>query len=904
MTDFSRGSIWRKWDLHIHSPSTVLNNQFAGQNIGEKWENYLLALEEKDDIAVLGITDYFSINGYKKIRNFKNSGRIPNIPLILPNVELRLIPVTSDPTAINYHFIFSEEIVDRLDSIFFSEIEFEYDGNTYKCIEEDIIRLGKAHLGQVVENHIAYKEGINQFKIDSSAIPKLLKKNKDLRNNCITGVSNSSRDGVSGIQHNSLAMTRNEIYRSANIIFSGNQNDRKYFLGYGIDDVKTLISKYDSIKPCIIGSDAHSIEGICERLTWIKADPSFEGLKQILYEPDLRVRIQEHNPEETETFQKNKKFIIELPGDLKIKDDEKSITNFCMQGTYGIQFSNNLTCIIGGRGTGKSTIVHLLYNIINTSQDDRLQKINSPLTYLELIPSPLKRLKEITFADTSKNTEFFFQNEIESAAKNINTMSILLNQRFNKLSQIDEGKTLTELEETHQQAKQKLIELTNAFNSIVSLNKSISDYKEENNTLTNQTEIIKSDEYKKLKSNIEKLSSIIANHTRYLEENQILIEGIDNLLSVLNKIDWDKAHGKTNIDSLEKYLNKQRKYFNNNSVSIHLDFEKNDYYKQLQGKKDELKEYLIKRNMPPENIEELADATELIKDNEKNIKQLEDTLKPLIELYKNKNKYIEDYQVSFDKFKERNISLTETIGVILKGKSLSNKEISFVIKIDYHSIHLQVINYIIDSVDFSVRKDHLKNILFKDHDINYYISKKENIFEQINDYGGAEQTKPLLLELYSNDDEIEKLYLNMIRNCYDIKNIKIQTKLGTTPIQNTSFGERCGIVIAIIISVGTTPIVIDQPEDNLDGRFTTEVLVPLLREKKFNRQIILITRDANIVVGGDSELVNILEKYKGNTRIAPASIENLDFRDNYIWILDGGREAFIKREEKYGLSNN
>jgi hypothetical protein len=59
--ELSRGSEWRKWDLHIHSPASALNNQFPGATLDAKWEAYLAKLRSLTDFAVLGITDYFSI---------------------------------------------------------------------------------------------------------------------------------------------------------------------------------------------------------------------------------------------------------------------------------------------------------------------------------------------------------------------------------------------------------------------------------------------------------------------------------------------------------------------------------------------------------------------------------------------------------------------------------------------------------------------------------------------------------------------------------------------------------------------------------------------------------------------------------------------------------------------------
>ena len=86
------------------------------------------------------------------------------------------------------------------------------------------------------------------------------------------------------------------------MVFSANPNDVEFFLGKNINCSADEVRRdYGSIKPCIRGSDAHKLSKInvfeSNRYTWIKADPTFEGLKQIIYEPEERVRIQEFHPE-------------------------------------------------------------------------------------------------------------------------------------------------------------------------------------------------------------------------------------------------------------------------------------------------------------------------------------------------------------------------------------------------------------------------------------------------------------------------------------------------------------------------------------------------------------------------------------------------------------------------------
>jgi DNA repair protein SbcC/Rad50 len=163
------------------------------------------------------------------------------------------------------------------------------------------------------------------------------------------------------------------------------------------------------------------------------------------------------------------------------------------------------------------------------------------------------------------------------------------------------------------------------------------------------------------------------------------------------------------------------------------------------------------------------------------------------------------------------------------------------------------------------------------------------------------RSRQILLELVNDDVFLEKYYLRMAKYFFSIDNIYVHTKLGGKLLKNTSFGERCGIVIAIVLVAGTNPIVIDQPEDHLDGKFISDILVPLLRSQKHNRQIILITRDANVVVGGDAELIHILDPADEKTVVLPVTIEDVSCREKYIWILDGGTEAFARREQRYGI---
>src|SRR3546814_3646781 len=79
------GSLWLRWDPHVHAPGTIFNDQFKGD-----WEAYLAAIEGATPaIRALGITDYYGLELYKEVRARKEQGRLKDCDLIFPNIELR-----------------------------------------------------------------------------------------------------------------------------------------------------------------------------------------------------------------------------------------------------------------------------------------------------------------------------------------------------------------------------------------------------------------------------------------------------------------------------------------------------------------------------------------------------------------------------------------------------------------------------------------------------------------------------------------------------------------------------------------------------------------------------------------------------------------------------------------------
>ena len=128
--------------------------------------------------------------------------------------------------------------------------------------------------------------------------------------------------------------------------------------------------------------------------------------------------------------------------------------------------------------------------------------------------------------------------------------------------------------------------------------------------------------------------------------------------------------------------------------------------------------------------------------------------------------------------------------------------------------------------------------------------------------------------------------------------------LNGAPVNEKSPGQRSSAMLPLIALAEATPLVIDQPEDNLDKRLVGTVLMNVLAELKEKRQIIVCTHDPNILVGGDAEQVVVLEAKSDRKGAVEehGSIDNEDIVTTVVDILEGGAEAFEKRRQRYGFS--
>ena len=322
------GSTWGKWDFHVHTPYSILNNQFGfnpfepeGNYHEEEFDEYVKVLFTKaieNDIVAIGITDYFMIEGYKRIKEKyidcpeKLEKCFPDEEIrkkvkeiyVFPNIEFRLNTFVGKES-VEYHVILSDAIsITDIKENFLHKLTFEFDVNDLRCmtmhnIESfgNEIKLNNKESGSPLYVGLKHITISYNVIIESLSIP--LFENKHII--AVPVDEDLSRINWDGRDYS----IRKNIYKQSQCYLTSNQKTHDWALAKG--EEQSRINEFGSIKPCIWGSDAHSYDRMFkpaqDRYCWIQAKPTFEGLLQILYEPATRVFIQKSIPFEKDPHQ-------------------------------------------------------------------------------------------------------------------------------------------------------------------------------------------------------------------------------------------------------------------------------------------------------------------------------------------------------------------------------------------------------------------------------------------------------------------------------------------------------------------------------------------------------------------------------------------------------------------------
>lgn len=901
----NRGSEWRKWDLHIHTPGTAKNDHYG--NSDEVWERYIDALE-KSDVTVFGITDYFSISNYIKVQEYQKQGRLKG-KFLLPNVEMRIYPVTDKSKLINIHAIFDPFLdVADIEREFFRQLQFTYFDASYSCIDTDLAKLGR-----IVENNpnladdVAIKKGIDAFAVSYEALKEVIDK-AFFKGHVIIALSNGSKDGVTGIlnQEGNMQPLRKEITRMSDIILSGNPGDVEYFSG-AKTSVEEVVSTYGSLKPCIIGSDAHSLDKVGvfpnDRITWIKADPTFEGLKQILFEPKERVRISDAMPD--------------FKYDYNIIDNV--VLNTAGVWNQTIPLNQNLNTIIGGRSTGKSTLL--------ASMAAKFQKIKNDENYdfIKGLSDNVHVFWRDGLEADNKEIEYFTQNEIANIISRRDSDKLFL-EILTSLPNMREAYEKFKADEAAKfasiQAKVSLFfEKRRQYNEKNAYVKTLGDkegikreiekFAKERDTiqrnLTDKKELLE-----RFQIAAKELADLRTKEVVMRQDLEILnLLSSSNLLSINPSVSW---LGLTEDISQKVSEEIQKVLAQSNS---HLQ----DFVKDLISKEDNAFKALAREINEKQNASDYQEGKKIFDEN----KNLSHVMEQISNLSKQILLINKESQILEELSKECKTIASDLLNEHLSYLDMMNS-IASVLRIQHDNITL--------SAGYELKKDLEEklnecislrsasmNALIVNVIFQYQKKTKDSIKECLKDL----LNKALRGEItFKNGYDVQS-FISMILSG-NWFSLQYSVDYEGDNLSDMSPGKRSFVVLKLLLDFSDKkcPILIDQPEDNLDNRAIYNELVKYVREKKKERQIILVTHNPNIVVGADSEEVIVANQNGKNApndrgikfQYVHGSLENTSaritddnepilyrcgIREHVCDILEGGENAFRDRENKYGF---
>lgn len=921
---FLRGSEWRKWDLHVHTKDTNKNDQFSSNGFDAFCITMFRKALEKD-INAIGITDYFCIENYKRVLSFQNNietntyfteeekSKIAQI-FILPNVELRMLPVTDTGRLINIHCLFNPDFVPNLENDFFNTLKYVGGDKDYLMNRQGIIALGKYLDGSIESDISAYNKGISNFVVSHESLKKTLDNNSNLRENTIIAVSNSSNDGASAIQKHydlfenesgSLDGVRKTIYEISDCIFSANENDVKFFAGKKNNHSPKLVKqKCGSLKPCIHGSDAHTEDKLFnpdnDRFCWIKADLTFNGLKQIIYEPDERVKIQQDRPDEKRGYQ-----VIDY---VALSEDK-----FWNQSIY---FNENLNAIIGGRSTGKSTLLKAIAKKI-----DNRAKIDDEKNFIQNHLSGVSVVWKDGEETISRDIEFFAQSYMHEIAKDTEKTDTLIKQI---ISNKEENKLLVEFDAKNNELKKNISKnILDVFQLQSDIQILQNQLKEKGDKTGVETEI------QRLSNKIQELSKNSTITQQELEayqkslkeitEKEQLLKQSDNDLSLLFTLKSKSIINPYYINELDDFSTSIKKSITDFFTQF-INEVNEKWIKYIEGINHVVNKQKIEYQTQIENIKNSV----LFKKGTQ---------------YYSDNKELNDIQ---NKLKEENSKLLEIKKIEERYAQLNTRKDSIVNQIitDHNSYYsnaqdlIQNLKIEHDEVSISTK------ISCKNQEIKEFLESRLNQrgYERqqyVNDFVSKYESdiintcKEFLTSALKNEIEYKSYNTNqnVINEFFTANWFDISFKLC---YQNDMFtemsqGKQAFVILKLLLEFSTKecPILIDQPEDSLDNRAIYNELVQYLRTKKKQRQIILVTHNPNVVVSADAENIiianqngkNSFNKDKVKFQYLNGALENIKQKDNnsivlnsqgirehVCEILEGGREAFEKREKKYGFN--
>jgi len=672
--------------------------------------------------------------------------------------------------------------------------------------------------------------------------------------------------------------------------------------------------------------------------TWIKADPTFNGLRQIICEPD-RVKIQELSPDNKSSYQTIRRVrYIDSSGEKLFSSD-------------WISLNKGLNTIIGGKSSGKSILLYHIANAINPSEvANRVQKSNTS-TYddLDCVDFEVEWSNGETckISDTSNG---------KADAKAVTFIpQLYINQLADKNGKNDLNTLISKILMQDEEYK-GFVESTKS--KIKKLGTQISkkidqrfDLVEQHKKLTDEAqEIGNKNSVKQEIININNKSELLRQKSKFTKDDENRYNKLTRRKKSIQKAMTNLGTFQTNFNSILSNIEGSKKQWVDNilsDISIQSGFADHStvlknitmFFDSELTKAFEsfIEEVKTKKSTIPSRLQEIEKQLDIVSES---ILPLERKVQDKTELNRlNQQLKFEEKKLKLiqEKFNAREVVKQNGIACRIEIGKYYSQLVDLYRELCQKISEFQVDDDIQIEAKLSVNPEKFEvftqcfnrtgNIKFLLNDLvdnqGKYQFKLESICKDIDAVSKriTDKEAPMLRKHATQLNAFKHLYADYFEVDYVVS-------YKDDDIDQMSPGKRGLVLLSLMLELSnsTHPILIDQPEDNLDNRTIYSELKDFIRKCKNKRQIIMVTHNANLVVASDAECVIVADQ-KGQQA---ESIGGTEFRFNYFGgslelsyenpcgeiydqlsdmgirqhvchILEGGITAFKEREQKYNF---
>ncbi|WP_208390287.1 TrlF family AAA-like ATPase [Helicobacter pylori] len=855
--DHSKGSSWHKWDLHVHTPYTHLNKEYQCSE-----EKFIQKLCDSK-IDCIGLTNYFKFNE----KEFELKEKIEKRGIkVFYNLEVRLDYQNKEDQCLDFHIIFSDKVTQQEIDNFLRNADANVGGTEKKLadLEKDDFDKAVVNFDQLLEC--------------------LEKESLKLRGKYLLGfLSRGHGSSRSSSNYEKIVKKVHFLIHSSDKQ-ENLKKDREYWLKYN--------------KPLIQSSDAHEEEQIGKKYTWIKTEKTFEGLKQIIYEPETRVSIGEEKSQDP----LYKIDSVGLNFDEEVKTtNEQDDTPFCYAGfNETLFFSPNFTCVIGGRGSGKSTLLQLIASAIKNKSFVKGLKHETIQKYIEIQPD----------IDIMDSVEYLAQNEVEEFATNVSKFTEAI---FNRIDSKSSG-TLKELEKQIKESIEKFDEQIRYWQEKNKLEEQLKESEKIRKKYQSIVDAFTDKDYLDKKAKLQaKYQSLIdlkqskEGFWTFIKELKRVVN-FDSKENMEEKNNYDKVYNQLKQDICKKLEEIDADIENGHFKSDEENIEKLE--SEHQTLLQEIGEFLKEKGVSDESIGDIRNANYHLANIKMDINGLEHEIKEIAN--KIEGFSYGDIDKNIEEFKDQINEKLSKINSAFEEISKNHKEVK-PITIEYR-LNEDIFEEVFEDFDRLVDKgfntqrhqskikEYLKEIELKNVTGMQHAEFIEKLDSRIENKKAA--FYETMKDIFDREIHFQIYRLLILKHLRNVEKYKIfEVRYDKRVLNKTSFGQKCTAVLVVLLSLGNNPIIIDEPEAHLDSTLIANYLVTLIKKQKQKRQIIFATHNANFVLNAEAEL--IIQLKNENNKIVAQSfmIESDAYRDDLLK-LEGGEEAFKNRERKYGITKD